>query len=85
LIGMKPLLGHTLGGCGAIELSVLWFCMREGFIPKTYGFEVVDERAGIIPMLDESIAEPGVILLNHFGFGGSGVVLVVEMLRETVQ
>jgi 3-oxoacyl-(acyl-carrier-protein) synthase len=26
-----------------------------------------------------------VILLNHFGFGGSGVVLVVEMLRETVQ
>jgi len=85
LIGMKPLLGHTLGGCGTIELSVLWFCMREGYIPKTYGFEDVDERTGIIPMVDESIAKPGVILLNHFGFGGSGVVLVVEMLRETVQ
>lgn len=85
LIGLKPLLGHTLGGCGAIELSVLWFCMREGFLPKTYGFENLDERAGITPMIEETIANPGIILLNHFGFGGSGVVLVVEMMRESVK
>lgn len=78
IIGLKPFLGHTLGGSGAIELSLLWFCMREGFIPRTDGFESLDERMNISPSLKEQEAHEGVLLLNHFGFGGSGVVLVVE-------
>jgi 3-oxoacyl-(acyl-carrier-protein) synthase len=78
IIGLKPFLGHTLGGSGAIELSLLWFCMREGFIPRTDGFESLDERMNISPSLKEQEMYEGVLLLNHFGFGGSGVVLVVE-------
>lgn len=78
IIGLKPFLGHTLGGSGAIELSLLWFCMRDGFVPRTDGFESLDERMNISPIIKEQKAHAGVLVLNHFGFGGSGVVLVVE-------
>ena len=78
IIGLKPFLGHTLGGCGAVELAVLWFCMREGFVPKTNTFELVDDRINISPSVEEQEVSEGTLLLNHFGFGGSGVVLVVE-------
>ncbi|HEX5710040.1 MAG TPA: beta-ketoacyl synthase N-terminal-like domain-containing protein [Sulfuricurvum sp.] len=78
VVALKPFLGHTLGGCGAIELAVLWFCMREGFVPKTNGFEWTDERINISPCMEEQKVREGILLLNHFGFGGSGVVLVVE-------
>lgn len=78
VMALKSSLGHTLGGCGAVELGVLWFCLREGFIPKTYGFEVMDDSIGIAPAQDESQISAGIFLLNHFGFGGSGVVLVAQ-------
>jgi len=78
IFGLKPFLGHTLGGCGAIELAVFWFCMREGFVPKTKGFESIDNRINISPSVEEQEMCEGILLLNHFGFGGSGVVLVVE-------
>lgn len=78
ILALKSSLGHTLGGCGVIELSVLWLCMRGGFVPKTLGFEMIDEAIGILPMTSESAALEGMMLLNHFGFGGNGVVLVVE-------
>jgi len=78
IVALKSSLGHTLGGCGVIELAVLWFCMRDGFVPKTFGFEIADESMGILPMTSEKAVSDGMILLNHFGFGGNGVVLVVE-------
>ncbi len=83
IVGLKPFLGHTLGGCGAIELSVLWFCMREGFVPKTKGFECIDNRINISPCLEEQESRDGILLLNHFGFGGSGVVLVAQFQSGT--
>jgi 3-oxoacyl-[acyl-carrier-protein] synthase-1 len=79
VIALKPFLGHTLGGCGTIELSALLFCMREGFVPKTNGFESLDDRINISPCIDEQNVSDGIVLLNHFGFGGSGVVLVAEV------
>ncbi|MDD4855187.1 MAG: beta-ketoacyl synthase N-terminal-like domain-containing protein [Sulfuricurvum sp.] len=78
VLALKSSLGHTLGGCGAVEFAVLWFCLREGFLPKTYGFEVMDDSIGIAPSQDESEVSEGILLLNHFGFGGSGVVLVAQ-------
>lgn len=84
LISLKPFLGHTLGGCGAIELSVLWFCMRERFIPRSEGFESLDERINISPYIQEQQANDGILLFNYFGFGGNGVVLVVESQQRAL-
>ena len=76
ILALKPLLGHTLGGCGAIEMAVLWFALKEGFIPKSFGFNTVDESLGIHPTPSEVASSNGTVLMNHFGFGGNGTVLV---------
>jgi 3-oxoacyl-(acyl-carrier-protein) synthase len=78
ILALKPLLGHTLGGCGAIELAVLWFALKEGFIPRSFGFSTVDESLGIIPNQSELDASSKILLINHFGFGGNGTVLVAR-------
>lgn len=82
VLAMKSSLGHTLGGCGVIELAALWFCIRDGFIPKTVGFNVIDDAIGLSPITEESETQEGIMVLNHFGFGGNGVVLVVEYRKS---
>ena len=75
---LKSAIGHTLGACGALELAILEGALREGFVPKTDGFETADPEMGIFPTEAASNVSEGRFLLNHFGFAGSGVVLVVE-------
>lgn len=75
---LKAAVGHTLGACGALELALLYGTLQEGFIPETGGFETVDPEIGITPSRTKSAVSEGHFLLNHFGFAGSGVVLVVE-------
>lgn len=75
---LKAAVGHTLGACGALELALLYGTLREGFIPKTGGFETIDSEMEIVPSHALSEISEGYLLLNHFGFAGSGVVLVVE-------
>lgn len=83
VLALKPLLGHTLGGCGAIELAVLWFTLKSGFIPKSFGFKDVDETLGIVPTSHEiQLSDEGISLINHFGFGGNGTVLVVRYGKQ---
>lgn len=82
VLAMKPSLGHTLGGCGVIELAALWFCIRDGFIPKTVGFDIIDDAIGLSPVTEECEPPEGIMVLNHFGFGGNGVVLVVECRKS---
>lgn len=78
VLALKPLIGHTLGGCGVIELGVLYMTLKNGFIPKTQGFQT-PENGGIIPTIARyKERESGVLLLNHFGFGGNGCVLVCK-------
>ncbi|MBN2768623.1 MAG: hypothetical protein JXQ68_05930 [Campylobacterales bacterium] len=79
ILALKPYVGHTLGGCGTLELAILYFTLQEGFIPKTFGFKTKDEEIDITPNLEEiKIQSQGVCLVNHFGFGGNGTVLVIR-------
>jgi 3-oxoacyl-[acyl-carrier-protein] synthase I len=79
VLALKPLLGHTLGGCGAIELGILWFALKSGFIPKSYGFSTLDETLQITPTQRVTAVDTEMnILINHFGFGGNGTVLVAR-------
>lgn len=75
---LKPAVGHTLGACGALELALLDGVLSAGFVPKTEGFENVDCEVQIIPTDSISLVSEGYFMLNHFGFAGSGVALVVQ-------
>ena len=78
LLALKPYLGHTLGACGAIELTLLGGCLRQGFLPATLGFSRADPALGVAPLTAEAPAPPGHYLLNYFGFGGSNTALLLE-------
>lgn len=81
---LKPALGHTLGACGALEMAILYQTLRHGFVPKTAGFGTEDGEIGIIPTQMVSELSQGCFLVNHFGFAGSGVVLVVQYTQGGV-
>lgn len=78
VFGIKPLLGHTLGACGVVELALMAGALEAGFIPATCGFEHADPALGITPLCEPIAAPPGHYLFNHFGFGGNNTVLAVE-------
>lgn len=75
---LKPYLGHTLGACGMAELSVLLATIRQGFIPKTPGFATADPQLRAQPLREHHEFERGVIMLNHFGFGGNDTTLILS-------
>jgi 3-oxoacyl-[acyl-carrier-protein] synthase-1 len=82
----KPLLGHTLGASGAIELGICWLVLtrrRGGTLdvpphrwdgvrdPAMPGLRLVEPGARL------EAPEEAVVLSNSFGFGGNNSTLVV--------
>jgi 3-oxoacyl-(acyl-carrier-protein) synthase len=78
ITALKPVLGHTLGACGAIETVAMAACLAQGFIPGTAGFAVIDDECGVMPLAQPMPARAGLHLLHFFGFGGNYTALVVE-------
>jgi 3-oxoacyl-[acyl-carrier-protein] synthase-1 len=75
---LKPYVGHTLGGCGVIELLLLLAAWREGFLPATPGFAEIDPAIGAAPVAAaQPLAARGALLCNFFGFGGNNTSLIV--------
>jgi len=73
----KPYVGHSLGGCGAIESLCLIEAWRAGFLPRTPGFAEPDPGIGLAPVTEtRPLAPAGAILCNFFGFGGNNTSLV---------
>lgn len=77
LIGLKPYVGHTVGASGVVELILFSESVRAGFLPATPGFEVLDEELGLVPLAHREPADPGVFMLNYFGFGGNCTTLMI--------
>ncbi len=75
---IKGYMGHTLGAAGAVEVATWLGCIEKGFIPRSAGFETLDEKIGICPTRETYGSSPGKYLFTYFGFGGSSVGLVVE-------
>lgn len=79
---IKPVLGHTLGACGALETVAFTACLEQGWIPPTAGFAEIDPELGVAPLREAAAWQRGgVVLLNYFGFGGNNCAL---LLRELV-
>jgi 3-oxoacyl-[acyl-carrier-protein] synthase-1 len=80
--GLKPFIGHTVGACGVIELILYTEAIKRGFLPATLGFEEIDDEINIEPITEPVSIQPGIFLLNYFGFGGNCVSLVVSNKTE---
>jgi 3-oxoacyl-[acyl-carrier-protein] synthase II len=74
----KSMLGHTLGGAGAIEAITTVLSIREGCIPPTINLAHPDPEAAGLDLTPDtaSIREIRAALSNSFGFGGQNTALV---------
>jgi 3-oxoacyl-[acyl-carrier-protein] synthase II len=80
----KSMLGHTLGGAGAIEAITTVLSIREGCIPPTINLADPDpEGAGLdLTPNRASNREIRAALSNSFGFGGQNTALVFSRWAE---
>jgi len=73
----KPMIGHLLGGAGAVEGIITALALQEKRLPPNLNYEIPDPACGLrivqeaqrVPFLD-------VAMSNSFGFGGSNATLV---------
>ena len=76
---LKASVGHTLGGCGAIETTLMAALLANKKIPASAGFKTPDESLGISPITHPQTVGPGYYMLNFFGFGGNNSSLILQM------
>lgn len=77
---MKGNMGHTLGGCGAIETGLALGAMLEGWIPPTKNLEHVDPQCAPLDYVQGGprSASYDVLMTNKFAFGGINASLIVR-------
>ncbi len=74
----KSVMGHALGGAGAIEAIFCSYALQEGLIPATWNYETPDPECDLDYVPNESrAADLRVVLSNSFGLGGQNACLVL--------
>ncbi|MEO7597475.1 MAG: beta-ketoacyl-ACP synthase II, partial [Opitutus sp.] len=80
--GVKSMIGHLLGGAGAMGLFSAVLAIRDGVIPPTINLENVDPACaatGLNFTPNTAVRKPvRAALANSFGFGGTNASLVVS-------
>jgi 3-oxoacyl-[acyl-carrier-protein] synthase II len=77
---LKSYMGHTLGGCGAIESVYGIRMMNEGWVAPTLHLEDVDENCGDLDYVrgEPREIETEYIMNNNFAFGGVNTSIVLK-------
>lgn len=82
---IKPLVGHTLGAAGSIELVAAILSLTHDKIPATINFTEAMEGYKEFDFVQNTSREEGnldVILSNSFAFGGNGACIAVAKYKE---
>jgi beta-ketoacyl-acyl-carrier-protein synthase II len=74
----KSMIGHALGGAGAIEALACTLTIRDNVIHPTINYETPDPECDLdyVPNVARS-AQVNVVLSNSFGLGGQNACLVL--------
>ncbi|MEZ5669718.1 MAG: beta-ketoacyl-[acyl-carrier-protein] synthase family protein [Alphaproteobacteria bacterium] len=75
----KSMIGHALGGAGALELAATLLAIRDGIVPPTANYLEQDPDCDLdyVPNAARE-AKVDVALSNSFAFGGLNAVLAVR-------
>ena len=79
----KSMVGHLLGGAGAVEAIISALVTREGMIPPTINFQEADPGCDLDYGHNRLVERPVELALsNSFGFGGHNVSLLIRRWEE---
>lgn len=78
----KSMVGHLLGGAGAVEFVTCVKEIQEGYIHATVGYQVPDEECDLDYCKEAVLTDLKYALSNSLGFGGHNASLVVKKWEE---
>ncbi|MCI0394229.1 MAG: beta-ketoacyl-ACP synthase II [Chloroflexi bacterium] len=74
----KSVMGHAMGGAGAIEAIFCAYALYDDVIPPTWNYETPDPQCDLDYVPNEPrLANLGVAMSNSFGLGGQNACLVL--------
>jgi 3-oxoacyl-[acyl-carrier-protein] synthase II len=73
---IKGVLGHAIGGAGAIEAVASVLTITERCIPPTANFETPDPESTLDVVTEPRPLPAGAVMSNSFAFGGHNAVLI---------
>jgi 3-oxoacyl-[acyl-carrier-protein] synthase II len=81
----KSVIGHLVGGAGAVEFAATVLALRAGLAPPTVGYEEQDPGLDLdyVPGAPRNLRAGGglVAISNSFGFGGHNAVVCLRGSR----
>jgi 3-oxoacyl-[acyl-carrier-protein] synthase II len=79
----KSVLGHAMGGAGAIEAIFAALTIKEGIIPPTWNYETADPECDLDYVPNAPRPAPvRTVLSNSFGLGGQNACLVLGSVNS---
>jgi len=80
----KSVLGHAMGGAGAIEAIFCALALQQGIIPPTWNYETPDPDCDLDYVPNEPRrAQLQVAMSNSFGLGGQNACLILSKYDTT--
>lgn len=74
----KSVMGHAMGGSGALEAIFCSYAVHEGLIPPTWNYETPDPECDLDYVPNEPRRAPlRAVMSNSFGLGGQNACLVL--------
>ena len=78
----KSMVGHLLGGAGAVEFITCVKEINEGYLHQTLGYKTPDEEMDLDYCKEPCSMEVKYALSNSLGFGGHNASLLVKKYEE---
>lgn len=79
----KSMIGHLLGGAGAVEFITCVKSIEESYIHPTVGYQVLDEECDLDYVTNGAIhMEIPYAISNSLGFGGHNASILIKKFEE---
>ena len=78
----KSMLGHMLGGAGAVEAAITAISIKRGTITPTINLENPDPDCALNHVTSTMNKDINIAISNSFGFGGVNAVLVFKKFKD---
>jgi len=79
----KPLIGHLLGGAGAVEAAFSVIAINSSIIPENLNYQTADQECELnIVTGGSKNKELNIVLSNSFGFGGSNSTMLIRRFNK---